>query len=66
MRICFKQGSEDIILESDVPIKISDALSQLSIMHTTVLICSGDSIIPHNTLITGDVELQIITVSSGG
>ena len=66
VRICFTQGDEKLILESEIPIMISDALSKLSIMHTTVLICSGDTIIPHNTMITGDIELQMITVSSGG
>ncbi len=66
MRICFMQGENELIIESEIPIRISDALSQLEIMHTTVLVCSDKAIIPHNTLITGDIKLQLITVSSGG
>tara|TARA_B100000700_G_scaffold169477_3_gene187143 strand:- start:22432 stop:22590 length:159 start_codon:yes stop_codon:yes gene_type:complete len=51
---------------SNDPITISEILSRLEIHPSTVLAVHGDTIVPHTSSISSDIELELIIVSSGG
>jgi|TARA_B100000614_G_scaffold225410_1_gene215078 sulfur carrier protein ThiS len=54
------------IVESDEPIKIAEVLERLDIASSTVLAVLGETIVPHSSMITDDIEIELIVVSSGG
>ena len=54
------------MLEFPKPVLISEVLLELGIHASTVLAVHEDTIVPHNSRIDGDIELELITVSSGG
>ena len=53
-------------VESDVPISVGGILDKLGIAHSTVLAVVGDTIIPHTSMISDDVSIELVVVSSGG
>ena len=57
---------EPSIVESDEPIRISEVLDRLNIASSTVLAVLGETIVPHSSTITDDIEIELIVVSSGG
>ncbi len=66
MRIRVKhEGSEDVV-ESSEPISINDILGRLGIPPSTVLAVHEEKIVPHTSIINGDLELELVIVSSGG
>ncbi len=44
------------IVESDEPIKIAEVLERLDIASSTVLAVLGETIVPHSSMITDDIE----------
>jgi len=67
MRITVIHGDEDpSIIESDTPISIAEVLDRLDIPSSTVLAVLGETIVPHSSKITDDIEIELIVVSSGG
>ena len=67
MRITVIRDNEDPgIVDSDKPISISEVLERLDIAGSTVLAVLGETIVPHSSTITEDIELELIVVSSGG
>ncbi|MED5231412.1 MAG: hypothetical protein VYB30_03465 [Candidatus Thermoplasmatota archaeon] len=67
MRITVIHGDEDpSIIESDAPISIAEVLDRLDIPSSTVLAVLGETIVPHSSKITDDIEIELIVVSSGG
>tara|TARA_B100001113_G_scaffold260902_1_gene215931 strand:+ start:275 stop:478 length:204 start_codon:yes stop_codon:yes gene_type:complete len=54
------------IVESDEPIRIAEVLERLDISSSTVLAVLGETIVPHSSTITEDIEIELIVVSSGG
>ena len=54
------------IVESDEPISITEVLDRLNIASSTVLAVLGETIVPHSSTITDDIEIELIVVSSGG
>ncbi|MCH2441183.1 MAG: hypothetical protein MK169_01875 [Candidatus Thalassarchaeum sp.] len=57
---------EPSIVESDEPISITEVLDRLNIASSTVLAVLGETIVPHSSTITDDIEIELIVVSSGG
>ena len=67
MRITVIHDNEDAsIVHSDRPISISEVLERLDIASSTVLAVLGETIVPHSSTITEDIEIELIVVSSGG
>ena len=54
------------IFETDEPISIAEVLNRLDIASSTVLAVLGETIVPHSSTITEDIEIELIVVSSGG
>ena len=54
------------LIESDEPISITEVLDRLNIASSTVLAVLGETIVPHSSTITDDIEIELIVVSSGG
>ncbi len=50
----------------DAPLTIAEVLSNMGIPQSTVLTVVEEQIVPHTSTITGDVEIELIIVSSGG
>ena len=57
---------EPSIVESDEPISITEVLDRLNSASSTVLAVLGETIVPHSSTITDDIEIELIVVSSGG
>ena len=67
MRITVIHGADEpSIVESDEPISITEVLDRLNIASSTVLAVLGETIVPHSSTITDDIEIELIVVSSGG
>ena len=54
------------IVEADAPISIAEVLNKLDIASSTVLAVLGETIVPHSSKVTEDIEIELIVVSSGG
>ncbi|MEK9805723.1 MAG: hypothetical protein VW551_05470 [Euryarchaeota archaeon] len=54
------------IVETDEPISIAEVLNKLDIASSTVLAVLGETIVPHSSIVTEDIEIELIVVSSGG
>ncbi|MDP6907026.1 MAG: hypothetical protein QF440_06375 [Candidatus Thalassarchaeaceae archaeon] len=50
----------------DNQITISDVLEKMAIPPSTVLTVVDEKIVPHTSIITDDIEIELIIVSSGG
>ncbi len=50
----------------DEPTSVIEILEKLKIAPSTVLVIHEDNVIPQNAVISGDTELELIIVSSGG
>ena len=66
MQIRFVGRDHDKIIHFDEKISIREALVKATILPSTVIVSLGDEILPHSTKIKSDIELNVITVSSGG
>ncbi|NDF33433.1 MAG: hypothetical protein EB157_02595 [Euryarchaeota archaeon] len=67
MRITVNHEDGDpSIVEADAPISIAEVLNKLDIASSTVLAVLGETIVPHSSIITEDIEIELIVVSSGG
>jgi len=53
-------------LTFDEPVTISSVLEGMDIPPSTVLTIVGEKIVPHTSTIKGDIEIELIIVSSGG
>ena len=54
------------VVTFDEPVTISSVLEGMDIPPSTVLTIVDDQIVPHTSTITGDIEIELIIVSSGG
>ena len=66
MKIEVRSGDEIYSVDSYKPISVGSVLDELGIAHSTVLAVIGDTIIPHTSIISDDVSIELVTVSSGG
>ena len=53
-------------IESSVPVSVSEVLERIDVSPSTVLAIHDETIIPHTSMINGDIKLELIVVSSGG
>ena len=60
-----EDGGQSIV-EADAPISIAEVLNKLDIASSTVLAVLGETIVPHSSIVTEDIEIELIVVSSGG
>ena len=50
----------------DASVSIATVLEKMEIPPSTVLTVVDGQIVPHTSIITGDIEIELIIVSSGG
>ena len=66
MEVGVTHEGERTVMSFDDSITIASVLEKMEIPPSTVLTIVGDQIVPHTSTITGDVEIELIIVSSGG
>lgn len=66
MRVQVKYNDEILIFESEEPKKITEILKNFEIPSSTVLAVYDGTIVPHSSIISEDVSIELIVVSSGG
>ena len=66
MEVGVTHEGERTTMSFDEPITISSVLERMEIPPSTVLTIVGDQIVPHTSTITGNIEIELIIVSSGG
>ena len=66
MQISLKGHGHDVTVELEPSSTIKQALDKAGIHPSTVLVSHDDVILPHSTIITGDINLDLTVVSSGG
>ena len=66
MEIGVTHEGERTVMTFDDPLTIATVLEKLEIPPSTVLTIVGEQIVPHTSTITGDIEIELIIVSSGG
>tara|TARA_B100000214_G_C23746938_1_gene525922 strand:+ start:312 stop:512 length:201 start_codon:yes stop_codon:yes gene_type:complete len=54
------------VMVFDAPLAISVILEKMGIPPSTVLTVVDGKIVPHTSIITGDIDIELIIVSSGG
>ena len=57
---------ERTTMSFDESVTIASVLEKMEIPPSTVLTIVGEQIVPHTSTITGDIEIELIIVSSGG
>ena len=55
-----------ITQQYDASVSIATVLEKMEIPPSTVLTVVDGQIVPHTSIITGDIEIELIIVSSGG
>ena len=66
MQVGVTHEGERTTMSFDEPVTIASVLEKMEIPPSTVLTIVGDQIVPHTSTITGDIEIELIIVSSGG
>ncbi|MBK70541.1 MAG: hypothetical protein CMB53_04010 [Euryarchaeota archaeon] len=66
MRIEVMYSDRLLVVESEAPLSVSEILSSLQIPPSTVLAVFEDTIVPHTSVISDDIRLELVVVSSGG
>ncbi len=66
VRIDVEHLGETLSVDVEGPITINEVLEHLSIPSSTVLAVRDDVIVPHTSVISADLRLELVVVSSGG
>ena len=66
MRIEIEHQGETRSVDAESPITINEVLERLGISSSTVLAVHDDVIVPHTSVISADLRLELVVVSSGG
>ena len=66
MRVTVNHLNQEHVVDIQAPATILDVLNELGIHASTVLAVYDETIVPHNSIIEGDLNLELIIVSSGG
>jgi sulfur carrier protein ThiS len=66
MEVGVTHEGERTVMTFDSPLAIAAVLEKMEIPPSTVLTIVGEQIVPHTSTINGDVEIELIIVSSGG
>ena len=66
MEIRFSGRDYKETIEFEEKISVIEALLKAKIQPSTVIVSIDEKIIPHSAIIKSNIELKVITVSSGG
>ncbi|MEE2759051.1 MAG: hypothetical protein VYA86_03625 [Candidatus Thermoplasmatota archaeon] len=66
MEVGITHEGERTTMTFETPVPISTVLENMNIPPSTVLTIVGEQIVPHTSTINGDIEIELIIVSSGG
>tara|TARA_B100000586_G_scaffold265188_1_gene236554 strand:- start:1060 stop:1260 length:201 start_codon:yes stop_codon:yes gene_type:complete len=66
VRIELEHQGEPLVFETEEPITINELLDRLGIPSSTVLAVHDGVIVPHTSVISADLRLELVVVSSGG
>jgi sulfur carrier protein ThiS len=66
MQVSVTHEGEVSVFEFSESVTIASVLEGMNIPASTVLTVVEESIVPHTSVITGDIEIELIIVSSGG
>jgi sulfur carrier protein ThiS len=66
MEVGVIHDGERTTMTFDEPISIASVLEKMGIPPSTVLTVVDEKIVPHTSTINGDIEIELIIVSSGG
>ena len=66
MKVVLKGHGHNLQLELEMGSTIKKALETAGIHPSTVIVSHEDVILPHTTVLNGDVSLDLTIVSSGG
>ena len=66
MEVGVTHEGERTTMSFDESVTIASVLEKMEIPPSTVLTIVGEQIVPHTSSITGDIEIELIIVSSGG
>ena len=66
MEVGVTHEGERLVMTFEEPISIAKVLEKMEIPPSTVLTIVGEQIVPHTSLINGDLEIELTIVSSGG
>ena len=66
MEVGVTHEGERSVMTFDESVTIAAVLEKMEIPPSTVLTIVGEQIVPHTSTITGDIEIELIIVSSGG
>ena len=66
MRIEIEHQGETHSVDAESPITINEVLERLGIPSAPVLAVHDDVIVPHTSVISADLRLELVVVSSGG
>ena len=66
MEVGITHEGERTIQQYDSPVIIAKVLEKMEIPPSTVLTVVEGQIVPHTSTITGNIEIELIIVSSGG
>ena len=66
MRVTIVHGEEKILHDCEEGHTIREILENIEIHPSTVLAVHDGVIVPHDSQLTGDITIELITVSSGG
>ncbi len=66
MEVGVIHDGERTAMTFDEPISIASVLEKMGLPPSTVLTVVDEKIVPHTSTINGDIEIELIIVSSGG
>ncbi len=66
MKVALKGHGHDHVIELDAGSTVKQALDIAGIHPSTVIVSHEDTVLPHTTILNGDVALDLTIVSSGG
>ena len=66
MKIALKGHGHDHVIELEAGSTVRQALIEIGIHPSTVIVSHEDVVLPHTTVLNADVSLDLTIVSSGG
>ena len=66
MKVALRGHGHDHSIVLEVGATVKDALDAVGIHPSTVIVSHQDVVLPHTTILNGDVALDLTIVSSGG
>ncbi len=66
MEVKLLSGNEEIIVEAEMNSTVRQVLDLAKIHPSTVIVSFEQTVLPHATILKGDITLDLTIVSSGG